>query len=705
MRASWIVLGLVVALHARRADADADLAAMAAATCRDQPVATTDGPAAAIAAAARATLDAAQKSFDAAVREEAQATSDAAAHPDAQRKAAAETAARNGAAAKAQLDAATKAADSAAAAVLKVRLCKTSWSEHAGRNYPARYLEKKFDKDLCANLETLSSNDDKVTVQDLCRGTAPKSLTNFGTAAVNVVLGVGDLLQAEAKQEVLDYLLEQIARKFCDYKKGTFELAKWFPQTCGLLFPAPGGGDIDASVFNFGDLKAAFNKDLQALPGTAGQDIAAWIHKRWPNSDPYVAAAGALVLVAFDLAAHKKPGEIFEHLGTEADEHTKQVRCDFTSPDSATQKANQKACAALLLFQLARTAAKEYSFNDAPHLPVIIQDSLTAFCKVHGVEAKQDNGDCVIDAEHYQQWHDRLLALWDAAKQMIDLQRSMDSAARTALPGELSKRSAPEVAKALRAFVKSFSDILANLASGEDKQRIIDDGKAIDLGFDVYDALVTDDPAALRTGLLGLLKSPVLGGAISPPVAHAVTVVVSLGTAKDRAEVKDILADVVSPVGSYKAKYGADHVVITLNSFVGFFAGGEVRTNERSTAGTAIDAVRAYAPFKLAAPIGLDVTLASSRNSHIGVFLGVIDPLALDVSDSGGTLHADWTTLFTPGAYVRLGVNRWPFSLALGASYVPGRHPDEMCGPERCFDGAIQFGAFLSADVPLLTIH
>ncbi len=586
---------------------------------------------------------------------------------------------------------------------LRAELCVIDWSRYSGRHFPLRFIQKLQPK-VCEQTTALGDTEQVSTAQDLCNRSTQRSATGFGNVTVNLVLGLGDLLQAEAKQEVLEYLLNHVAKKFCQYRKADIELVKWFSHTCGKLFPNGFDGAVDAEAFNFGELKDAFNQDLKALPGKVGPVVYAWIKGKWDSADPYIAAGGALVLVAFDVSKHEKPGEILEHLGSTADSATEAVICDFTSPDAPEQRKNRKACAALLLFQLGRTGFQAYAKEETPHLSNIIEDSLVAFCKVHGASGKQDNGDCVIDPVLYEEWHNRLLEFWRAAKNMIDLQLSIEKVAKVALPGEVSKRAGPEIVRGLRELVTTFAAVLEGV-SPADKDHIANDAALVVLGLDVYEAIVADDPAALRKGLIGLLESPIVSAKLSAKTARSITVVVSLGTAKDRTEVKDILADVVSPVGSYKAKYGADHVVVTLNGFVGFFAGGEYRTHVHSLAGKLIEPTTETAPFKLATPVGVDLTLTSSTKHHFGVFVSIIDPLSLQVSDDGGTLHAAWKTLFEPGFFVRMGLFRSPFSLALGVTYSLGRRSSDICGTDRCFDGAFQYGAFLSADVPLLPLR
>ena len=691
MRSGVLVVGLVLVVWAPRARAAVELdpAALAEQVCRDRLGRAEAETAARTTEAARAASQAASDQAAAAARRDAKLK------PDAEKR-------------RAELDAATAAAAKADARFaefdgLEAALCKIEWAKYVGSQFPIGFLDK-IDPGFCKQLRGVADVNKTAIAEEFCAGVTTRSSGGLGTAAINLVLGVGDLLQAEAKQEVLDYLVEQLARRFCSYQHGDIDLKKWFAHTCGKLVPPAGKDGPDAEGFDISEIKAAFEEDARELPGYVGKVAHEWLLKRWPSADPYIGVAGALVLIGFDLHKHKKPGEIFEHLGKTADDASKSLRCDLTlGDDDAAGKPNRKACAGLLLFQLARTGAKAHAQTETPKLSVIIQDGVTAFCGVHGVDGKQKNGDCVIAPAHYAEWHARLLEFWRAARQMIDLQRSMDNA-RNTLPGELNKRAAPEVVKALRELVRTFSSVLQSVSPAE-KDHIAHDTEVVDLCFDVYAALVESDPAALRKGLLGLLKSPVLSDKLPARTARAITVIVSLATAKDRAEVKDILSDVVASSSSYKAKYGADHVVVTFNGFVGFFLGGEYRLGSRATSGAGIAPVWKRAPFRLAAPLGFDFTLASWRKWHTGMFVSLVDPLALDVSDAGGTLHADWPTLFVPGLYLRLGAWRSPFALTVGGNYAVGRRSQAMCGSERCFDGAVQLGVTLSVDVPMFGLH
>ena len=170
-------------------------------------------------------------------------------------------------------------------------------------------------------------------------------------------------------------------------------------------------------------------------------------------------------------------------------------------------------------------------------------------------------------------------------------------------------------------------------------------------------------------------------------------------------------SDHFSPLGSSSAAYST----CKTRRCEGFFAGEEVRLHSRNPDGTHHEPFTHRAPFKLATPVGVDFSLVaggkcfavwkSGHCNHVGITATLIDPLALAVSTKDDTVSADWKTLFEPGLYVRFGVFHSPFVIAVGANYQWARRSDAMCGADRCFDGAFQIGAFLSADVPLLVLH
>ncbi|HEY0193737.1 MAG TPA: hypothetical protein VGC42_21620, partial [Kofleriaceae bacterium] len=396
---------------------------------------------------------------------------------------------------------------------------------------------------------------------------------------------------------------------------------------------------------------------------------------------------------------HKTPIEILQQLGSQADDATRSVTCDFAQKDPSVE------CVGLLLIQIARTSADEYA-SDVPPLPAkILADAFDAFCAVHG-GAKPANGACVVDPRTYLAWHARLLTFYRAVKQMIDVQDDLDRLRSQAPSDEARARTAKEFAASMQAIVGAFGELLAKLPNSG--QAVKDDVAVLNDAVAVYAAIIAADPLGLRKALVDLLGLPVISNklGVSSTATRAITVVIALATAKDRAEVKGILADVTAPVGTYRMKYGAPHRIFTFNGYVGALGGGVVQLHHRDASGADAGADVSLTKFRLAAPIGFDLTVWSWPKWHLGVTATLIDPLALAVSTANDQLSANWKTLVDAGLYLRLGIYKSPFQLMVGANYQPGLRDDSFaCGTQRCYDGGIQFGAMLSADVPIFVLH
>jgi hypothetical protein len=614
-------------------------------------------------------------------------------------------------AARARVDSKHKPADN--------DLCRIDWTQEKPLQYPPRYYVVVKNVNICPDLTQLKvSDDDKTAVDRLCGQSATHETSGLSPSSIGIdlVLGLGDLLEAEAKDEALEFLLSRLGTTFCHHSITIDKASKarpelkidmnvWFAKSCAAMLP---NDAVDVDAFNFGALKTAFKEDLNDLPSNIAHVAQGWFAVHWPDGIYYVVALGVVVDIMYDLYQSKKPLEILNELGDRVDNALKgKATCDLTSKSSIT-----KECIVILAFELTRTIANEAAKK--PPIAAMIEDALVKFCKDYGAAGSKDDSKCVISGADYEALHQSLLEVYRAARRLLDLDKALSAMSTDSPRNETSKRSAPEWVRALRQLVDAVGASLKRALPGE-QDKIGDDIGLLDIAFDAFDSVVNEDPAALRKALLAALQSKMVNKRLNGDTVHAITVIVSLATAKDRGEVKDILKDVTAPVGSYKMKYGAARPVIALNGFVGFFVGEEIRLHSRNSDGTHHDAVTDLAPLKLAAPIGLDVSLVSggaclkfweSGNCyHLGITATAIDPLALAVSTKDDTVSADWKTLFEPGLYVRLGLFHSPFTILAGANYQWSRRSNEMCGGDRCFDGAFQIGAFLTADVPLLVIH
>jgi len=405
------------------------------------------------------------------------------------------------------------------------------------------------------------------------------------------------------------------------------------------------------------------------------------------------------IYVFYELSQHRRPAEILQQLGDEADKRLKgHVKCDLRTRQKVT-----KECALILGFELARKAVSE---PKSTPISVQIEHALVQFCADYGEtdDLKRD-GTCAVSAETYERIHTDLLEVHRAYRRLLALDKAVADAARSSFASDVARRAAPEWSQSLRQLLDALGKALIDV-DPDHAPRIQEDLALLALSFDALDALLAEDPGAIRKTLLAVLGTEQVGKRLDDPEGvRALTVVVSLATARDRNEVKGILADVTAPVGTYKVKYGTPHAIVTLNGFVGFFAGGEVRLHNRNPDGTHHDPVAARVPVALRAPVGFDLTFPVWTRFHLGLAATAIDPLALEVSTANDTLRADWKTLFEPGLYVRFGLFRSPFTILVGGNYQWGRRTDDLCGGDRCFDGAFQLGAFLSADVPLVILR
>jgi hypothetical protein len=181
-------------------------------------------------------------------------------------------------------------------------------------------------------------------------------------------------------------------------------------------------------------------------------------------------------------------------------------------------------------------------------------------------------------------------------------------------------------------------------------------------------------------------------------VLRALDFGLALSLAKSREESKAVIDALAEPIAGYRAKYGMQSGArITLNGFVGAIA------SYQHTLNTTSDDERAA--FRFGAPVGIDITpsVLSGDAIHAGFGVVAIDPLALASFDSEGeSPDAEWRTVFTPGAYVRLGLFRSPLTLLALGTYQPFNQRQEDC-TEGCWRGAWQVGAALAIDIPLLT--
>jgi hypothetical protein len=699
--------------------ADQDLASVASALCtnHDTSLALQDARNAVRAATAQqAKLKAEEEQAKIAAKTAAGALDDQkdkkqkpplqAAADEAAKRYAAATKARE--AADAQVSSATAARDAIDRDITTFCGRAKSYHDFSGHGYPRQYLKKVLNADVCPPLTgQFKVVDEHNHLQQICNNEGQRGAL-FTSASITLIQGIGDFVVGEAKQEVVQYLLEQVGKRFCDYSlnvkwlggSGKIAMSVWFANSCTTMVS---NGSINVDTFTFGDLEKAFKKDVHDLPQHLADLAKSWFGSLSDTEQEWIAVIGVVADVTLKVLEHEKPAQILEDIGDQVDANTKNYFCDFS-------KSVDRTCAALLLFQLARTAAVSYDASDRP-VAAVISEALDQFCKNHGDPAKgqDDNGECVVSSSTYDAWQTRLQDFYDAVKTVLAVQRDIDRASLASAGPALEKQTGPEFAEALTKLVDSFAAIVENLPDlpPATQKTVKAEMDVLQGCVAVYAAIVGDDSVGLRTALIGLINSDAIGGKLSSNQKRAFTAIISLATAKDRAEVKDIMADVADPVGSYRMKYDADHTVIAVNAYVGVPLGTLYHLDDRTK--DPMDPIRTseWTRFKLSAPIGLDITpsFASSHWVHGGLMVFVADPLALDVDTKNDSLSADWKSIADFGASVRFGIARSPFSVLAGFQYRPWTHSDDMCGSHYCFNGEVEAGLFLAADVPVFTLR
>lgn len=223
-------------------------------------------------------------------------------------------------------------------------------------------------------------------------------------------------------------------------------------------------------------------------------------------------------------------------------------------------------------------------------------------------------------------------------------------------------------------------------------------------------ALVMQDWGAVASGVIHLLKERDELEAI----AAVLPLIVEVANAESSKEVAVAIEAAAAPAGSYRSKY--EHWTLSLNGFVGGGGGGEFVSSEGlqglSTIATGF------------APVGLHAAApwASGKDGrkwmHIGGFVSLIDLGALttyrvktelqadeDAAAEGSTEQAPQIGLaqvFSPGAFLTIGVARLPLVIGGGVSMSPNlRRISEDGVFEERNATALRMMVFLAIDITL----
>jgi hypothetical protein len=554
--------------------------------------------------------------------------------------------------------------------------------------------------DVRKHLRTLGDADTAAQVDTLCGGLSAGGLdiASIGTVALQ---GLGDYLKETAKQELVDYALDHLGRDFC--KNGSpLRGDKLFPITCTAHFPKGTDGDADTSVILGGKLPGLIKQDVNSLPAEA---VLALL-----SSDASPGLRTLLDKVLRDLIPQlaQKPDVLTLLANLRADGRT--ALMDPTAPMSKTcdfRNAHQPTECVLALFLEIAGQAKESFAADGTVTPTSLQGWLESasknFCTNYGTSA---DGACVFGAstafwQHVTDWSQSILALY---KQLAGTQREVRSALSA---GRFSVETQPLVnTETSQGFLDFFDQCLDTFETLYSADTTWGKGgnkdKLARVSADLVAAAIGKNSDQVLSDIQELATNPIVSANVDANVLKSITFVAAIGQAKTRDDARQVIENVAAPLGTWKAKFSADTVMI--NGYVGVF--GAARTPLSKHGGDPAYVAMDHSVLRpLSAPIGFEFSYRLDPHWHAGFALVLIDPLALRVDQQSGVYHTNFDDVLTPGVLGHVSIYSLPLDLVIGGQIQPFSRSAETCANDHaCWRGAASLMVGLVVDAPLLQL-
>lgn len=174
--------------------------------------------------------------------------------------------------------------------------------------------------------------------------------------------------------------------------------------------------------------------------------------------------------------------------------------------------------------------------------------------------------------------------------------------------------------------------------------------------------------------------------------------------AKDPDSARAALARFSAPQGSYKRKRHSGGWYLGVNAYVGAAVGVEWGKQQDDTYSNARPAL-AVGPWL---PIGLEIGSSVSQQVSLGVFVQAIDIGALAywrVTTADDQLQnrpeVGFSQVFSPGAFLMIGLPKMPLSLGLGAAWAPRLRSLVNGTSDAEQRDAIRLNLALAVDIPI----
>lgn len=169
----------------------------------------------------------------------------------------------------------------------------------------------------------------------------------------------------------------------------------------------------------------------------------------------------------------------------------------------------------------------------------------------------------------------------------------------------------------------------------------------------------------------------------------------------DKVSYRELMNSVLEPVGTYTYKRSSAFT-LGINAYPGLGAGAEMLE---------ADLDKAKGVGGLASPVGLELSWGRGLLGLRGIFFSALDLGAIATYRFSGETDASvnspqvgWKQLVSPGVYLLVQGKSHPLTLGFGAQLTPELRKVDTAGKQED-KNALRLGAFLSVDIPLLTLY
>lgn len=567
---------------------------------------------------------------------------------------------------------------------------------------------------------------------DVCQAAGERAGATFSPAealAMTVVQGFGDFLKSRAKEELIDFAVEQLGRQFCDCDApGKITGTTLFPKTCGVIFPkatlAPACslGDANIEGITSGEFQKVFIQELGELPGRIIGLMPIWdtIYDDKTQGQALRSILAHTANMLLTLTRYDQNYLVFfknleEAVRAEVGDKGS-LQCNFSPA-----KAPTAPCVLTLMLAVAGTASVEIPNGVANATPdrvkLWLEHASGEYCKHYGARSaagdRPTDGSCVLgaDAEVWEQIQSFITGMDAFHKRMAEVHDAVAQAQKSGkFPLEIAALALPEVADAVAALDDTIIKVLKVVAPKEglpaDKlDKVV---RALDLvgqTLKVVSAGVKQDYRAIAGAMRVIVTVDLIQGEVNPALKKGLLFACDLADAKTADDARKVFEDYAAPRDTYRAKYGTMKHLVTLNAYVGFF--GMVKAPlVHASAGAGYKSPDQTWVSPLSAPFGVDWTIPIGPQSkaHVGFLFSILDPLEMRTTDANGTTTADFSGILAPGAFFRVGMWKSPVALMVGARVQPLLKSADTCGSSSCWQAPISGLVGLAVDVPVLPL-